>query len=67
VVTKLFSVSDGDEDIWSEITTKKFDANANAYYILFQVLYDDDIARVIHCQFIYEIWSHLVVTYVGTL
>jgi len=27
-VTKLFSVPDGDEDTWSDITTKEFVANA---------------------------------------
>ena len=49
-VTKLFSVPDGDEDTWSEVATKKFDANAKAHYVLLQALNDDDIARVIHCK-----------------
>ena len=31
--------------------------------IIIQVLNDDDIARVIHCKFSHEIWSHLVVTH----
>jgi len=34
-VTKPFSVSVGDEDTWSDIATKKFDANVKAYYALF--------------------------------
>jgi len=65
-VTKPFSVPSGDEDTWSDIATKEFDANAKAYYALLQALNDDDIARVIHCKFTYEIWSHLVVTHEGT-
>ena len=56
VVTKLFSVSNGDEDTWSKITTKEFDANKKSHYALLQVLNDDDVARVIHCKSIYEIW-----------
>ena len=27
---------------------------------------DDDIARIIHCKFTYEIWSHLIVIHEGT-
>ena len=56
-MTKPFSVPDGDEDTWSEIATKKFDATANekAYYALLQALNDDDIARVIHCKSAHEI------------
>ena len=65
-MTKPFSIPDGDEDTWSDIATKEFDANAKAHYALLQVLNDDDIARVIHCKPVYEIWSHLVVTNEGT-
>jgi len=54
-VTKLFSVPDGDEDTWSEIATKEFDANAKDYYVLLQALNDDNIARVIHCKYSHEI------------
>jgi len=63
---KPFSVPIGDEDTWSDIVTKKFDANAKAHYVLLQALNDDDIARIIHCKFAYEIWTHLVVTHEGT-
>ena len=66
VVTKPFSVPDGDEDTWSEIATKEFDANTKAHYSYLQALNDDDIARVIHCKSAHEIWSHLVVTHEGT-
>ena len=31
-VTKSFSALDGDEDTWSEIATKEFNANARAHY-----------------------------------
>jgi len=60
-VIKPFSVPAGDENTWSDIATKEFDANAKAHYALFQALKDDDTARVIHCKSAYEIWSHLVV------
>ena len=33
-VTKPFSVPAGDEDTWSDIASKKFDANAKAHYAL---------------------------------
>jgi len=59
-VTKPFSVPIGDENTWSDIATKEFDANAKAYYALLQALNDDDIARVIYCKSAYEIWTHLV-------
>ena len=65
-VTKLFSAPLGDEDTWSEIITKEFDANARAHYALLQALNDDDISRVIHCKSAYEIWTHLLVTHEGT-
>jgi len=65
VVTKPFSVPIGDKDTWSDITTKKFDANAKAHYALLQTLNYDDIARVIHCKSGYEIWIYLVVTHEG--
>ena len=64
-VTKPFSVPDGDEDIWSEIANKEFDANAKVHYVLLQTL-NDDIARVIHCKSAYEIWSRLVVIHEET-
>ena len=64
--TKLFNVSAGGENTWSDITTKKFDANIKTHYALFQALNDDDIARIIHCKSAYEIWSHLVATHEGT-
>jgi len=44
-VTKPFSVPTGDEDTWSDIATKEFDANAKANYALLQALNEDDIAR----------------------
>ena len=62
-MTKPFSVPIGDEDTWSAIATKEFDANAKAHYPLLQALNDDDVARVIHSKSAYEIWTHLVVTY----
>ena len=64
-VTKPFSLPDGDDDTWSKIANKKFDANAKAHYTLLQAL-NDDLSRVIHCKFAFEIWSYLVVTHEGT-
>ena len=54
-MTKPFSVPTGDEDTWSDIATKEFDANAKAHYVLLQTLNDNDIARVIHCKSAYKI------------
>jgi len=65
-VTKPFSVPIGDEETSFDITTKEFDVNIKVHYVLLQALNDDDIARVIHCKSVYEIWSHLVVTHKGT-
>ena len=61
-VTKPFIAPLGDEDTWTDITTKEFDTNARAHYALLQALNDDDIARVIHCKSAYEIWTHLLVS-----
>jgi len=65
-VTKSFSVLVSDEDKWSDIATKEFDANAKTYYALLQALNDDDIVRIIHYKSTYEIWSHLLITHEGT-
>jgi len=54
-MTEPFNVHAGDEDTWSDIATKEFDANTKAHYALLQALNDDDIARVIHCKSAYEI------------
>jgi len=64
-VTKSFGVPVGDEDTWFDIATKEFDVNAKAHYALLQAL-NENIARIIHYKFVYEIWSHLVVTHKGT-
>ena len=64
-VTKPFSAPTGDEDTWSDIDTKEFDANARSHYALLQALNDDDISRVIHCKSAHEIWTHLLVTHEG--
>ena len=66
LVTKPFSVLIGDEDTWSDIVTKEFDANAKAHYVLLQALNDDNIARIIYYKSAYEIWTHLVVTHEET-
>ena len=66
-VTKPFSAPLGDEDTWSDIAMKEFNANARTHYVLLQALNDADIDRVIHCKSAYEIWTHLLVTHEGTL
>ena len=65
-MTKPFNAPLGDEDTWSDITTKEFDANAGAHYALLQAINDDDISRVIHCKSANEIWTHLLVAHEGT-
>jgi len=62
-MTKPFSVPDGDDDTWSDVAIKEFDANIKAHYALLQTLNDNDISRIIHCKSAYEIWSHLVITH----
>ena len=37
-VTKPFSVNDGDENTWSDISTKEFDVNAKPHYALLEAL-----------------------------
>ena len=54
-ITKEFVEPHGDEDTWSEATTKEYEANAKAQYALTQVLNDDDLFRVINCKFAYEV------------
>ena len=54
-VTKPVSLPDGNEDTWSEISSKEFDANAKAHYTLLQALNDDDLSRVIHYKSTFEI------------
>jgi len=50
----------GDENTLSDITLKKFDANAKAHYALLQALNDDNISRVNHCKIAHDTWSNLV-------
>ena len=49
-ITKEFIESHGDEDTWSEESTKDYEANAKAQYALTQALNDDDLSRVINCK-----------------
>ena len=43
-ITKPFAIPSDDEDTWSDITVKKFEANAKAHYTHLQALNDDDIS-----------------------
>jgi len=45
----------GDEDTWSDIVTKEYDANSKTHYALLQAFNDDDISRVTNCTFAYDI------------
>ena len=55
-ITKLYVIPPSDdEDTWSVITVKKFEANTKAYYALLQALNDDDISRVINYKLAFEI------------
>jgi len=54
-ITKPFVVPNGDEDRWTNITIKEFEANGEAQYALLQTLNDDDIYKVINCMSAHEI------------
>ena len=64
-ITKPFVIPSDDEDTWSDITIKEFEANAKAHYALLQALNDDDIFRVINCKSTFEILNNLIVTHEG--
>ena len=67
-VTKPFNVPIGDENTWSDIFTKEFDANSKAHYALLQALNDGDIIRVIPVSYTHlrahETPEHLVCEFV---
>ena len=65
-LTKPFSKPEGEEDTWSELTSKEFDANSKAQNALLLALNEDDLTWVIHCKSAYEIWQHLLVAHEGT-
>ena len=65
-LTKPYSRPESEEDTWSELTFKEFDANSKAQNALLLALNEDDLTRVIHCKSAYEIWQHLLVTHEGT-
>ena len=64
--TKKFVEPHGDEDSWSEATTKDYEANVKAKYTLTQVLNGDNLSCVINYKFAYEVWNDLIVTHEGT-
>ena len=66
-ITKEFVESHGDEDTWSEATTKDYEANTRAQCALTQVLNEDDLSRVIDCKSAYEVWNVLIITHEGCL
>ena len=65
-LTKPFSKPESEKDTWSDLTSKKFEANSKAQNALLLALNEDDLTRVIHYKSAYEIWQHLVVTHEGT-
>ena len=64
-LTKPYSAPVGEEDTWSDLTSKEVNANSKAQNALFLALNEDDLTRVIHCKSDYEIWQHLLVTHEG--
>jgi len=38
-----------------KLPIKKFDSNTKSHYALLQALNDDDLSRVIHCKYAFEI------------
>jgi len=65
-ITKEFIEPHGDDDTWSEVTTKDYEADAKAQYPLIQASNDDDLSRVINCKSAYKVWNDLIITYEGT-
>ena len=65
-LTKPYSAPVGEEDTWSNLTSKEFDANSKAQNALLLALNEDDLTRIIHCKYAFEIWQHLLVTHEGT-
>jgi len=65
-VTKGFKEPQGDEDTWSEIENKEFDAKSKAHYALMQALNDDHLSHVINCISAYEFWQFLITIHEGT-
>jgi len=63
---KSFVCPNNDEDSWSEVTAKEYDANSKAHYALLQALNYDEVSRVINCTCAYSIWQLLITTYEGT-
>ena len=53
--TKPFSLPDVMRILGPKLPTKEFDANAKALYALLQAFNDDNLYRVIHCKFAFEI------------
>ena len=64
--TKPYSEPVGEEDTWSDLTSKEVDANSKAQNVLLLALNEDDLIRDIHCKSAYEIWQHLLVTHERT-
>jgi len=54
-ITKEFVEPHGDEDTWSKVTAKDYEANAKAQYALTQALNDDDLSRLINYKSAYEV------------
>ena len=65
-LTKPYSRPESEEDTWSKLTFKEFDANSKAQNALLLALNEDDLIRIIYCISAYEIWQHLLVTHEGT-
>ena len=65
-MTKPYSAPEGEEDTWSDLTSKEFDANSKTQNALLLALNEDDLTQVIYCKSSYEIWQHLLVTHEGT-
>ena len=65
-LTKPYSRPESEEDTWSELTFKEYEANSKAQNALLLALNEDDLTRVIHCKSAFEIWQHLLVTHEGT-
>ena len=63
---KPYSAPVGEEDTWSDLTSKEVDANSKTQNALLLALNEDDLTRVIHYKSTYEIWQQLLVTHEKT-
>ena len=61
-IIKSFIIPEGNKDTWSDITVKKFEANAKAHFAILQALNNNVISRVVNYTSAYDFWKILIIT-----